>query len=530
MPVIKFENGVSVNVEGNPTQKDIDEIASKIGINKTQEINEQPSLWGKIKSDFSSRWNEAKNNAQELKKGNINIPEYIARNAGQGAGALTDTLADVAMPVVKPLAKGVWNLSPAGMAYNNLPDEVKSAINENIGNGIKKGSEIYNKIPERYRKDAEGVINILSVLPEAKLSELGIKGTGKTSKLLGNIFEESGIAGKEANKLKLAEDIVKPLETKAVKESQVARTSEKGYGIFKRSVIEPTDIEKQAASEIAKIPEINASNTMQQNYNIIRDNVVSQAKNLEKAISDNQFIISKKEVISKLERAASELSNNPLITGDAEKTANKLIEGAKKFINENPGNGSGVLSARKKYDSWIKSLKPKAFDAKAENAFTIANRAVRSTLNDILDSKATAVGVKDALKKQSLLYTAMENITPKAAKEANTAIGRLIQKSSEILGTKNKIVQGAAAAIGIGGLGAAATFAPAVAAIGGTGLVAYKAGKLIMKPEVREFIGKLLSKVGNALDPEDIKVLNQITGKEEPEKSLKSMLSKLGRK
>jgi hypothetical protein len=37
MPIVKFENGVSVNIEGNPTQADIEEIASQLGVSKPQE-------------------------------------------------------------------------------------------------------------------------------------------------------------------------------------------------------------------------------------------------------------------------------------------------------------------------------------------------------------------------------------------------------------------------------------------------------------------------------------------------------------
>ena len=179
MAKIKFENGVTVNFEGNPTQQDIDEIATKVGIQKQ---SPKEGVFKSIKSDVGSRWNEAKENAKKLKGGEINLAEYVARNAGQGIGVLTDVATDVIEPVATPVIKTAVKLSPVGMAYNNMPDEVKNIIQEGLVSGIQKGSEVYNKIPERYRKDIEGIVNVLSVLPAGKLTELGIKGTGVIGK------------------------------------------------------------------------------------------------------------------------------------------------------------------------------------------------------------------------------------------------------------------------------------------------------------------------------------------------------------
>ena len=198
--------------------------------------------------------------------------------------------------------------------------------------------------------------------------------------------------------------------------------------------------------------------------------------------------------------------------------AGRLIEGAKKIIEKNEGKGSGLLKARKEYDAWVLSQKPKAFDATAENAFTVANNTVRDTLNTILDDNATNLGIKDSLRKQFNLYKAMENIAPKAAEEANTPITRAMQRIGQTLGTKNKIVQAIAAAVGIGGLGAAATFAPAAAVLGGVGYVIYSGGKLILNPQVRILFGRLLQTSSHLLNPEDKRIIQNtinIYGKSE---------------
>jgi hypothetical protein len=100
----------------------------------------------------------------------------------------------------------------------------------------------------------------------------------------------------------------------------------------------------------------------------------------------------------------------------------------------------------------------------------------------------------------------MDNIKPKAAFEADSAIGRVFDRVGETLGIKNKVVQGAATVAGIGGLGAAATFAPFVAQLGGA-YVVYRAGKWVLRAEARKAIGQVLQKYGNIIPATDKELL-----------------------
>src|SRR3990167_8257193 len=366
---------------------------------------------------------------------------------------------------------------------------------------VKKAMELSKKYPSA-AKDLQNIIDI-ATLTGGKVAE---KPLGKAIEKAGVSIEKSGIKAAELSKNTFAQELVMPIETKAVKLAQVKRTTEAG-GLFKKDIVAPTVLETASAKEVAQISGISPKNTYQKNFNIVRDFNIQQAKQLESDISTYDFIIPKQEIISKLNKAAETLQENPLIVGDAEKMAGRLIEGAKKIIEKNEGKGSGLLKARKEYDAWVLSQKPKAFDATAENAFTVANNTVRDTLNTILDDNATNLGIKDSLRKQFNLYKAMENIAPKAAEEANTPITRAMQRIGQTLGTKNKIVQAIAAAVGIGGLGAAATFAPAAAVLGGVGYVIYSGGKLILNPQVRILFGRLLQTSSHMLNPEDKRII-----------------------
>lgn len=361
--------------------------------------------------------------------------------------------------------------------------------------------ELAKKHPEA-AKDIQNVIDV-SVLA---LGTKAQRPAGTKLTTAGVRVEASGIRASMAAKQNFASKLVSPIETKAVKLATVGRTTEAG-GFFKRDIVTPTRLEVLSAKEVARIPGISSRNTFQKNFNIVRDFNVVQANKLADDVAKYNFPIPKNVVIAQLDDAASSLKKSPLIVGDAEKTANKLLLKAKELVNSNSANGSGILKARKQFDNWVKTQKPKVFDAKAENAFTIANERIRQTLNAVLDENAINLGVKDSLTRQSSLFRAMTNIGPKAAIEANSPLYRVLERVGRVLGIKSRAVQGIAAAVGIGGLGAAATFAPAVAVLGGIGFITYKAGKLVMSPQVRIALGRLLKESGHLMNPVDKKII-----------------------
>lgn len=371
--------------------------------------------------------------------------------------------------------------------------------------GVSAVTQKAGELAQQHPQAAKDIQNVFDIATLGMGSGVA-KPLTKAAEGAGESLIKSGAAAIDANAFKFAQDLVKPIESKATKLDQVGRTTEAG-GLFKRDIVTPTANEIESAKEVAQIPGISPSNTFQKNFNIIRDYNVQQAKQLESDVAQYDFVIPRKEVMSKLNEAASELQNSPLIVGEAEKTAQKLLNGAKKFIDQNPGTGSGLLKARKEFDQWVLSQKPKAFDAKSENALTIANRAIRNAMNTTLDENAINLGVKDSLKKQSALYRAMDNIAPKAAEEANTVFGRALQRIGQALGTRNKLVQTIAAATGIGVFGAAAAYAAPLTIAIGAGFLLYQGGKLVMKPGVRTAIGKLLKESGDSIDAADRAIL-----------------------
>lgn len=424
---------------------------------------------------------------------------------GQGAGFASDVIGSVFKGAVKAFLPQKTEEGIKGGIEKVITPVMESEIAQNI---IKK----YNSLDEETKKNVDAAIGIGSLALDLA-GGLGAKtATKETGKILtkgGLSLEKSGLSSRQSIKQNFAQELVMPIETKSVKLQQVGRTVE-SKGLLKEDIIIPTENEVMMAKEISEIPGISSKNTYQKNFNVIRDYNLNKAKQLELDIKKYDFGIPKEETIKRLDDAAQRLKESPTIVGDAEKTANKLLEGAKKFVNENDSTGSGLLKARKEYDNWVLSQKPKAFDAGTENAFTLANREVRNTLNDVLNEGSLNLGIKDSLSQQSLLYKAMDNVAPKAAQEANTKLGRIMQSVEKRLGTRNKIVQGLAALTGIGVFGASVAYAMPLTIGAGLGFFLYQGGKLIVKPQVRILLGRLLQQTGKILKLEDKKFIEEV--------------------
>lgn len=468
-------------------------------------------------------------NEKKRKAENAEQPSgYFSRIGADYVTAAKSIISDIQRPAqlaeegVSPLKVGVAVAEAGLRTVGKVAETAFTPIVE--APGIKQGIEVIgglvtkipgmdfllNKINDFSQQHPDIAKDFKSVLDTAILfgGSGASKQAGTALKKTGLAVESRGLKAVEVAKSSFAEELVSPIPSKAVKLEQVARTTE-AEGFFKKDIVTPTTIEKRAAEEVAKIPGISQSNTFQKNFNLTRDYNIGQAKKLEADVAKYDFVIPKRVTLSKIKVAAEALKTNPLIVGDAEKTAQRLIAGAEKFVNENKGTGSGILKARKQYDAWVLSQKPKVFDATSDNAFTIANRSVRDTLNTVLDEGAVNLGVKDSLRRQSSLFSAMDNIAEKAALEANTPLLRAFDKVGKVLGVKSRLVQAVATAVGIGGLGAAATFAPAVAVLGGTGFIIYQGGKLIMRPQVRIAFGKLLQEAGHLLGAEEKRVIQE---------------------
>lgn len=492
---------------------DPDAYLSKGGFNpdeylSTKPVQAQPKGYiERVSERRKERTSELADTFQDYNKGEISQAELGLQMMGKGVGGM---VMDVGGEALVSVGRGLSYIIP-----DSIEEPVKQSISEGLeylmdtdaGNYAKEavigGIETWNEYKAenpRAAKNIESVVNIGLLVAPAK-----VRANAKPTVLAKTSNKIGGMAGKQIAK-KRAEtikDLVLPIKTRKVLESEVARTTEKGIGPFKRSVVAPTVRESEIIREVSKIKGVSANKSAQQNYMAIKEANKKLANKLEVNVAKNRTPIPLTESSQAIDDAIKVvIDENPIIVGNLKTTAKRVSEKAKKILSENDPTPSGLLKSRKEFDNWVRAL-PRgeaklAVDASMESQ-SIAIKTVRNSMNDLLDSKVKSAAVKKGLKSQSLLYNALDNITPKAALSANTAIGRAWQNAFKVLGIRNKAIQSAAAVMGVGGLGAAAQFAPVFTAAVATAGAAGLAGKLVLSAKSKVFAGKLINIIDKAL-------------------------------
>jgi len=407
-------------------------------------------------------------------------------SAGRGVSAVTPDI--IEEPIVNA-AKESWEWIK------------ESGAGELAGQAIGKGIEGWNGFKEQYPQGAktiESVANIGLLLAPAKG-----KAKAEPSRLgkAAEAVERSAQRTERRQKRAFIKELIVPEKSKKVLIAETERTAEVGIGPFKRSIVELSPAEAKIAAEVKRIPNVSSSKTIQGNLNAIMEANSKLAKTLDSKLKKSKILITRNEAAKNIDNAVDDLiKSNPVIVGNAETTARRVATKAKEIIGENPGTPKGVLDSRKQLDSWIRSQKgEKAFDPAMENALSVAVRTVRRSMNDTVATRMPGARIKAELKRQSRLFDAIDNIGPKAAKEKNFAVLRVWENTAKALPFRGEANQKLALLFGIGGLGAAAAFAPWItgATAAAVGLVVIKRG--VMSPNTRKGIAQLIRLADRAI-------------------------------
>lgn len=344
--------------------------------------------------------------AGELNAGRKALPAVLgATKTGAGGGlavglqdaAEAETLGEAAKAIVKDTAIGGLTGGVAG--------GLLSGIGKVLSN-VKQG--ITNRGVRQIAKQSDFIDELITPKMTSKESKAAIKS--------GRVLESTGLTGERTFK----------------------------------DAINNFDNIKSAVNEVEGI---SSKNTNLENANLIRNKISDLGDKLEQDLVNAETQIGKdrgfftpNEFNKEMNLVKKRLSENPLIVGDAEKTATKLIEKFNSLVKQNGYKPSGLLKSRKELDIWVKAQKgDKVFDTATENAFTIALRDVRNTANEFLANKVPDVGVKDSLLKQSSLYNALDTVAEKASKEGGSKVKRFMTNNPK---TTQALKYGGSAALG----------------------------------------------------------------------------------
>ena len=374
MPKIKFENGVVVNVEGNPTQADIEEIASQMGIKKA----ETP---GGVSGAFKRGWSGLK---EDLNKRTEKVGEAMgaqqsgASKALQVAGQGFGTIGDV-------IGAGITTAASA-----LTPDEPEQAIKTKFTEGVKKIMETQTAkgTMEKYSKFKEenpelaGNIEAVGNIADAFLNAVGVGAAEKGVKQVGKAALKTG--AKTAEELataggKVAGGAGKVLE-KTVEGAKKIETGE----IAKSGASWMTGLEKSTIDQITKYPERFTKEAMAA---VDRDTVFNKVKSAIDKRLEQLSETGKEYGLIRDQGESIMLNENPV-----EKVLAKYGIGIKKgklvMSAESTPLGAGDVRA---IQSFMSQYLPKKGKEMSSNAFMNARKAL-SNMSKFAEDKTDMAG------------------------------------------------------------------------------------------------------------------------------------------
>lgn len=321
-------------------------------------------------------------------------------------------------------------------------------------------------------------------------------------------LEKSAARSMKKNRKAFVDDLVTPSQTKRVREAQVGRTTIEGPLRSKRVELSPS--QKASASEVLKVRGVSPKNTIQGNWNAIRDEVTREADKLMRGLKRLEQPSARSSVSSRGRYVQKELDDaldvmaakaaHPSVQGDAAKATADMIEGMKRIAAQNPKTLSGLMKSRREFDQWITQGKgPNFWNSDVGNAIQIGVRDTRREVNNFIAARAPGKGVNRSLRKQHRLLNAMDDIRVKAAAEENNMLSRAFKNALKLLPFRGEFNQFMAALFGVGGLGASARFAPLFTKLVGATGVAYVGGKAIIHPGSRKGLAGLLKMIDDAM-------------------------------
>jgi len=398
-----------------------------------------------------------------------------------------------------------------------IPDSVEKKVVDGVTDSVKKLGEIPT-VQNALKAIGEGYQSYLQWKSENPNDAMGVESIVNVAEIFAPPFKRKPIpdktmfrtmADKQLDKARELETgqrkdylytLITPISTKANDEARVKRMTQNDKG---RNVYNPTDEEEEMVNILKRIP-VSADNSLVGNRVILDTEVNKVHNSLVKQLGKSKVKLNKKELNTELESIVDDLQEtNPVLVGDASAVAKKIFNKAQQLLAKSDGSPASLMQVRKDLDKWAKQQGKGSFDGN-ENAYTVAQRAVRDFLNKKVADAVPETAVLDKLRKQHLLLRASDRLVPKAAQEADTKIGRLVDNFYIATGTTPpKTMLGKVATVGlatsiVGGAGMLGAL-PYLATGAGAGLIGYAIYRGSVSPTLRKALSAALRETDNLL-------------------------------
>ena len=258
------------------------------------------------------------------------------------------------------------------------------------------------------------------------------------TKALTDGWEDSGrkmiLAGDKKKFTNKREGVQSRLEPRNIGKAEGRVTEE---GPLRTKTYNPTEYEQEAIDVVTGLPKINTSRSATYNMNIVEDEIGLAAQSLEKRIiGQGNPKVDTQLIQQELEKDLIGLVNSDTFYGTKAVISNiqSMQRLANKLILSSDGTAVGLLNARKLLDRELKANAPAVYDADYENAKAAALRVIRQKINASVAEAVPQTDVLRQLKRQNLMFNALDTLTDKSNAEDLTMVARAITRLEKATG------------------------------------------------------------------------------------------------
>lgn len=440
-------------------QLSVAERLQQVGVEFEQlpEVQEDPSLMDRWRqttdfhaasiADSVSALAGKDQRAQELIEGRaLTGMEEIqaAPTAGQFAFQLTGDVAGTvfdwgADAVIEAGTEGFQLLPQSSQEFTK--EQLGELVNSKVGQlgfkALKGGAESWAAFERQYPQQAKTLAKGFNLFGMGAARKVGRHVLTELQPLRVTQVGQRNVIKAPKGRDKDVYNLIEPEQTKAqrlqqIQEGQVTEPT----GLSRRQSVTPSEAQWAVVDEVAKTS-VKPSKTFVQNTRIIQrkiddlnDATVRLTGRVKGGISGD---VLSADLMNKVNVLRNQL---PAIFGETGtkgvKTVDDLSAQLTRILNKH-GDGAGggtfsdLLAARKEFDNFVlEKMQAGTFGSgRRASVATEFHRAARDLLNGYV--KDNVPGTEALLNRQHLLFQGLDGVAPKAAAEAATALGRIVQ-------------------------------------------------------------------------------------------------------
>ena len=424
-------------------------------------------------------------------EGALSFSDKVVRTVGDLAGGFGDIAGDALMTGAAAMTpdfilEGVGNSFKAIAETDAGREGMKAAT---------QGIESYNNWAKDNPDNAkylESWFNIGAIATPPTPIKGILLDAGASLQETGAAITKGGLKSIQGTKNELVTAMLEPTNT-----ARIPTEDLKSKGFFDTITYDPdAGYTRDNIDIIAEIPKVDPKKTYTYNSNVIEKARQAEQKKLESILGRTPVVVDSDVVVQELQkRATAVLSSDKFKTMDPklQKKTEVIFTAAVRRIKAGDGSLLDLLQARRDVDAYIKEIGGE-LDVNQASALVTARKAVNGSLNDIIAELSDNVAVKQSLRKQSAMISALDIVNSKRAEDGRTVIARFKQN----YGAYIPQTLAARAATATFAAGAFMQNWPLMTAAAVSGL-AFAGGKAVFTPEAKVLVGSMIKGSGDAI-------------------------------